>query len=73
MSYPTMQEVQNASHEQLGRWSRYLPSPGMSAIDVPARFEDTLAREKKILDYILDRFQELGGWNPELSKRIGWE
>ena len=68
-----MQEVQNASHEQLARWYRFLDSPGMSAINTPAKFDDTLKREKKILDYIIERFNEMGGMNPKISKKIGWD
>lgn len=71
MVYPTMQEVQNATHEQLAYWYRFLPSPGQSAIG-SGRFQDTLEREKKILDYIIERFNEFGGMNSKLSKKIGW-
>ena len=57
--YPTEADVEGADKEQLARWYRFLPSPqGEAAI--------------KVLNKILDRFKEMGGWDPELSKRIGW-
>jgi hypothetical protein len=57
--YPSMKDVEDADKEQLARWYRFLPSPeGKSGIEV--------------LNKILARFTELGGWNAELSKAIGW-
>ena len=72
MSYPLMEEVEAASHEQLGRWCRFLPSPGMSGINLDD-FELVMAGETKILNRIIARFDLLGGWNPKLSKRVGHE
>lgn len=57
MTYPTLTEVEQASHYQLGVWYRFL------------RVGET--EEEEILQLILKRFGELGGWNPELSKQIG--
>lgn len=71
MSYPTAEEVEAADRIQLARWSRYLNSPGSSAIGSP-EFADTLEKEGKILDRILERFDEAGGMTPEISKEIGW-
>lgn len=74
MNYPSMKEVNNASHEQLGRWSRFLPSPGLGAVDtMPEDFELVLVAEGLIMDKILARFKLMGGWNPQLSKLIGWD
>ena len=66
-----MEQVQSASHHQLGSWMRYLDSPGMSAIGKD-NFEDVRTKEAEILDAISIRFKEEGGWNPEISKSIGW-
>lgn len=59
MKYPTMEEVERADRLQLARWYRFLPSPqGRGRI--------------KIIDRICERFEELGGMTPEISKAIGW-
>lgn len=71
MAYPTMKEVEQASRVELGNWSRFLASPGAIAIE-RIDFEAVMQREKAILDRILERFQELGGWNVQVSKRVGW-
>ena len=59
MNYPTLKEVEEASHVQLGRWYRFLESPSYDS-------------ELEILNLILERFDKLGGWNPQLSKQVGW-
>lgn len=69
--YPTMEQAEKASRFQLGRWSRFLPSPGQGAIDTD-HFEESMAGEKIVMDRILERFGEGGGWSPGLSKEIGW-
>jgi hypothetical protein len=56
--FPTVQEVEMADKEQLARWYRFLPS-GDGASD------------EKIMKRIAERFRELGGMTPELSKKIG--
>ena len=66
MQYPTTEEVESADRVQLARWSRYLSSPGAGAIGTP-QFTDTLGKESKILDRILERFDEQGGMTPEIS------
>jgi len=71
MSYPTLEQVEIADIEQLCRWTRYLPSPGMSAINAK-NFEPIVKKEADIMKRIMERQTELGGWTPEISKRIGW-
>lgn len=56
MNFPTIDQVKQASQEQLARWSRFLPSP-------------TNEQEEKILALISENFK---GWNSDLSKKIGW-
>lgn len=60
MSYPTIERVEDANHEQLARWYRFLKSPDGDS-------------EVEVMNLILERFNKLGGWNPALSKRVGWE
>jgi hypothetical protein len=56
--FPTIEEVERATKEQLARWYRFLPS-------------GETAGDQKIMKRIAERFQKLGGMTPELSKRIG--
>jgi hypothetical protein len=72
MKYPTMEQVDAATHEQLGRWSRFLCSPGLDAAGTD-HFKQTMASERAVMERILERFQAFGGWNPTLSKQVGWE
>jgi hypothetical protein len=55
--FPTMDQVEKASHEQLGRWYRFLLAE--------------TAEEEKVMDRIAVRFKKLGGMTPDISKRIG--
>jgi DNA-binding ferritin-like protein len=57
LDFPTMEEVAKASHEQLGRWYRFLLPTGKE--------------QQAILDKIAERFKKLGGMTPEISSRIG--
>lgn len=76
MKYPTIEEVNAADHEQLARWSRFLPSPGQSLNRLARHspeWEGAFDREREVSCRVQERFYgECGGWNPELSKRIGW-
>jgi hypothetical protein len=56
---PTLDQVESATREQLARWYRFLPSGGTPA-------------QQKALDRIVERFEELGGMTPQLSKKIGF-
>jgi hypothetical protein len=57
--FPTMKQVEDADHERLARWYRFLPSG------------DTREQEK-IQDRIAERFKELGGMTHAMSKKIGF-
>jgi len=72
MKYPTIDEVEKASHYQICEWCRFLPSPGWAAVGTE-HFEETLREEGLVLKYILERFSFFGGWTPKLSKKVGWE
>ena len=56
--FPTLAQVEKASHEQLAKWYRFLPAG------------DTF-EQKKIMDRLAERFKKLGGMTPDLSDRIG--
>ena len=71
MNYPTIEEVETADRIQLASWYRFLPSPGTSALG-EENYEDTAKYEISVLNRITERFGELGGMNPEISKKIGW-
>jgi len=57
---PTMEEVEQASRKQLCRWYRFLPSPGTDD-------------EVEVMNRIAERFNEFGGFTPEISKEVGWD
>ena len=57
--FPTIEQVEKASHEQLARWYRFLSS-------------GNTPEQKKIMGKIAKRFKTSGGMTPEISKRIGF-
>jgi hypothetical protein len=59
MDYPTEEEVQKGSHEELARWCRFLPSP-------------MTEEQLRVINYTAGRLKTMGGFTPEISKRIGW-
>lgn len=71
MNYPTLEEVKAADRIQLARWYRFLDSPGMKFVGTP-KFEQKINEEVEIMNFICDRFKDLGGFTSEISKAIGW-
>ena len=59
IEFPSLEEVERANREQLGRWYRFLPTGGT-------------AEQRRILDRIATRFKSVGGMTPALSKKIGY-
>lgn len=60
MLFPSLADVERATRYQLCEWHRFLPSADTEkTIQVQAR--------------IYDRWRELGGFTPEISKAIGWD
>jgi len=57
--FPTLQDVEKASREQLAQWFSHLPA-------------GETAPQKKIMDRINERFKKLGGMTPELEKKVGF-
>lgn len=72
MNYPTIEAVNAADRMQICSWYRFLPSPGSSAVGKP-EFETVLKSEGSIMDRIHERLTALGGFNPEISKALGFE
>lgn len=60
MTYPDKIDVKEASRYRICEWYRFLPSAEND-------------RELEIMNYIVDRWKELGGFTPEISKSIGWD
>lgn len=60
MYFPSLEEVESADRYQICKWNRFLPS---------AETKDHQAIQSRIWS----RFQEVGGFTPEISKSIGWE
>ena len=71
MKYPTLEEVAEASHEQVCRWWRFLDSPGQGYIGLE-EFDTHVAADAEIMDAIFKRLTYFGGFTPEISKLIGW-
>ena len=61
--YPTLEEVESASPNQIMSWYRFLPSPSGS-------------EQVEVMDRICDIWKELktkGDINSNTSKSVGWE
>lgn len=71
IEYPSIEEVNKANRYDICRWWRFLPSPGFAQAGHP-NFEEVCAQEKAIMDRISERFKELDGFTPEISKALGW-
>ena len=77
MEYPEMEEVETASHEDLARWYRFLPCPGGTELsNFSTRRPGVgaiITREKRVMEKIITRLNNMGGITPAISKKIGWE
>jgi hypothetical protein len=71
-TFPTIEQVEAASHRQLAIWYRFLESAGMSAVGKDD-FEKVLQAQLVIQNRIYARFKELGGMTTIISKDIGWD
>jgi len=61
VTYPeTLDKINNAQKVELARWSRFLILPSNKD-------------EEDKINLILKRFMSLGGFTPQLSKKIGWD
>ena len=59
-TYPSKGQVVLADLNLLCRWYRFLPSP-------------MTEEEIDIMKTIVERWQLMGGFTPEISKDIGWD
>ena len=74
MQYPTLEQVEAADREQICRWWRFLRYPGCDDYGLPLEdFERGLIESIPIITRIAERYKEVGGFNSEISKRIGWD
>lgn len=71
LPFPTLEEVESAHRLDLGRWFRFLPSPGMDWIN-DEDFKKKSEVEQAVMQRIIERFDDLGGMDTALSKEIGW-
>lgn len=72
--YPSLPQVEQASHLQICAWYLKLPSPGQEAYDEhrpEPYFNAQVAEQKPVLDAIIKRFNDGGGMTPEISKALG--
>ena len=60
MRYPTMEQVNEATHTDVCRWHRFLPSPADE-------------HQRWILNSIEVKLGNFGGFTPEISKEVGWD
>ena len=67
--YPSIEEVEKADRFQICSWQRFLPSPGAKYVGTP-QFAEKVEAEGLIMDRIVERFGELGGFTPEISKAL---
>jgi hypothetical protein len=58
-SYPTIEEVKEADRFNICKWYRHLPSASNEA-------------DREIMNLVIDRYMEVGGFTPEISKAVGW-
>src|SRR5215472_5499259 len=56
--FPTMQQVERADRQQIARWHCFLSTSDQKL-------------DQEIMDRIADRFMNMGGLTPGLSKKIG--
>jgi hypothetical protein len=57
LEFPTTEQVDKASHEELARWYRFLLAQN--------------DQQQKVVDKIAARFKKLGGMTDEVSRKIG--
>ena len=67
-----MEDVESADRVQLAKWFRFLPSAGSEHVG-SKNFSELFKHERLIMQRIIERFDEEGGMDSMLSKRIGWE
>lgn len=59
MEYPPLEQVENADRYTICKWYRHLK---------PAE----TTKELLVMQRICKRYEDLGGFTPEISKSLGW-
>ena len=59
-------KIDKCSHEDMGRILRFAP-----AGEYPF-FRIGIPENEELWDYFINKWNSFGGWNPGLSKKIGW-
>lgn len=68
MNYPTIDQIKSADRLTICRWWRFLPlNWGLKAAD------DNLEKALELQDALSKRYKEVGGFNTEISKKVGWD
>lgn len=57
--YPTSVEIESANRFTLCKWHRFLPSP---------KDDNEIA----LINRVNDLYTAAGGFNPQISKKLGW-
>ena len=63
MEYPTLEQVETADAEQLADWFRFLPTPGVNAVNTTQPIDKVnaaIAHEGEIMDRIVRRLNDEG-------------
>jgi hypothetical protein len=61
MEYPTLEQVEAANPKQLAEWFRFLPTPGVNAVNAmepSAKVIASIESEGEIMDRIIRRLAE---------------
>ena len=72
MTYPSINDVESAGHEEICYWYRFLPSPGLRRVGCDD-FDAVMTLEAATMTRIAERLRLFGGFTAEISKRIGWD
>jgi hypothetical protein len=68
MEYPTLEQVEAADPKQLAEWFRFLPTPGVNAVNMCMPLDvvnHAIKNEDAIMDRIIRRLNEsvIGAWS----------
>lgn len=68
-NYPkTIEEIKSADRETICRWWRFLPLNWASEVT-----NEDFEKAMELNNALSNRFDEVGGFTPSLSKKIGWD
>jgi hypothetical protein len=73
MDYPSMEQVRNASHEQICEWVFFLPMPYMQKIGrgkTKKFVEAPMVHAREIMKTIWERYGVMGRMTPEIRDKL---